>query len=490
MPEQRPNVLLLMCDQMQWAAIAGRSPCRMPNVQRLVDQGMLFDRAYTPSAICCPARAMLISGAYHWHNGVMNQVHVPQALRTDMFADVVTYAQRLQAAGYFTGYTGKWHASHERSPLQCGFSELSAPMGCTPAMLEGATLPPGFAAGDNPRWTNTRVIHEHIVHWPGTKPFAEWQTLEGDESRIQPAWVADAGIGMLHRAVASGRPWHVEIQWQAPHCPYVPFKRFVDGYDPASIPIPPSFYDTYAGKSDMHLYEEALWKPLTEADYRDGRVHYYAYCEQLDTHIGRVLDALEQLGQSDNTLVFFTTDHGDMVGAHRFYGKDWMPYEECYRIPLVARWPGRIRPGSRTPHLVQLHDIGHTLMDMLGLPPLPFADGRSLRPLFDDPQCPAWDDAILCGYYGGHYITTQRILITARYKYVHNGYSMDEMYDLQDDPHEMRNLLHEPALRPLRDRLREHLLHLMTRADDPYSKGQKYGIRRYLFAEPSLPHAP
>src|SRR5437764_7348461 len=100
---QRPNTLHIMTDQQQWATIAGRSPCRTPNIDRLARQGMIFERAYTPSAVCCPARAMLLSGAYHWHYGVYNQVHSPPSVHRDMNADVVLYSQRLRESGYRLG---------------------------------------------------------------------------------------------------------------------------------------------------------------------------------------------------------------------------------------------------------------------------------------------------------------------------------------------------------------------------------------------------
>jgi arylsulfatase A-like enzyme len=477
----QPNVLLIMCDQLQWHAIAGRTICRMPNVQRIVDRGMLFNRAYTPSAICCPARAMLCSGAYHWHNGVYNQVHVHPAITQDMRPDVVTYSQRLKEAGYWLGYTGKWHASHVRTPLDFGFDEIAGPSGYTPAMLQGIAFRPGDGPEHNPNRTPHRIVHQRVFQWPETKPFAQWETRVGDERLTESCWFADAGIRMLQRAARSGKPWHVEVQFQAPHDPYWPFQQYVDHYRAADIPVPASFRDAFENKPHWHHREASLWEGLTEQDVQESRAHYYAYCEQLDTQIGRVLDALEATGQKDRTMIIFTTDHGDLVGAHRMYGKGWMPYEECYRIPLVIAWPGHIREGSTCNHLVQLHDVAHTLADIAAASPLPFADGRSLAPLFARPDHPDWEDALLCAYYGGEYLLIQRMLITRRYKYVHNGFDIDMMFDLQNDPDEIHNLVLDPACAAVRDALRHQLLDLMIRHGDPYSSGAKYSIRRFLF---------
>src|SRR6478735_9188765 len=174
----RPNILHIMTDQQQWASIAGRSLCRTPNLDRLAKAGMLFDRSYTPSAVCCPARAMLLSGAYHWHNGVYNQVHSSPSVHRDMNPDVVLYSQRLRDAGYQLGYVGKWHASWVRGPLEFGFHEVAGINGCDPALLQKLDLNPDRV----PRSTERlKVTNERMMRWPGSEPFAMWGYKEGPE---------------------------------------------------------------------------------------------------------------------------------------------------------------------------------------------------------------------------------------------------------------------------------------------------------------------
>ena len=229
---------------------------------------------------------------------------------------------------------------------------------------------------------------------------------------------------------------------------------------------------------------------MTEDDYRQSRAHYYAYTEQVDTQVGRLLDALDKTGQADNTMVVFTTDHGDMVGAHRMWIKGWIPYEECYRVPMVVRWPGMVKAGSSTSHLVQLHDLAHTYVQAAGAAKLPFADGRAMQPLFDDPARRDWEDQILCAYYGGEFLYTQRMAITDRYKYVFNGFDTDELYDLREDPEEMHNAVADVKYRAAADDMRARLYELMNRFEDPYgdvkagnSTGEppnRYGAPRYL----------
>src|SRR5947208_81680 len=194
-PVSQPNILHIMSDQQVWASIANRSVCRTPNLNRLIEAGMLFERSYTPSAVCCPARAMILSGAYHWHNGVYNQVHSPPSVHRDMNRDVVLYSQRLRDAGYRLGYTGKWHASYVRSPLDFGYHELAGVNGCDPEILKNVDLNP-----DNvPRAGGLRTTNTRMMQWPGSEPFVMWGHREGAEEAT-PEWVlAEQTIRMMGR---------------------------------------------------------------------------------------------------------------------------------------------------------------------------------------------------------------------------------------------------------------------------------------------------
>ncbi|HWR54359.1 MAG TPA: sulfatase-like hydrolase/transferase [Bryobacteraceae bacterium] len=482
----RPNILHIQSDQQQWATLAGRSECRTPNLDRLGREGMQFERSYTPSAVCCPSRAMTMSGAYHWHNGVYNQVHSAPSLNRDLKSDVVLYSQRLRDAGYRLGYTGKWHSSWMRTPTDFGY-EMANVAGCDPAALRKHDQNPDRVERPNERLKVTAVRE---FQWPGSKPFTMWGYREGPEEATPEAYLTECGIRMMKRYAKQAQPWHLEVQYVQPHDPYLPLKKYLDRYDPRSIAVSPSFKDRFEGKPGLHRRESGIWGAFNEDDYRAGRAHYYAYTEQLDAQIGRLLAALDETGQAGNTLVVFTSDHGDTVGAHRMWIKGWMPYEECYRVPMIARWPGRIAPGSRCEHLVQLQDLAHTYAEVGGAKPMPFADGRSLVPLFEDAARSDWADDILCAYYGGEFLYTQRIAINRRYKYVFNGFDFDELYDLEKDPHELRNAVDDPSYRPVAADMQARLYDMMNRFDDPYgdrgvqgSPGQRpdrYGAARYL----------
>ena len=480
-PAGKPNILHIMTDQQQWGTVAGRSECRTPNLNRLAESGMLFERSYTPSAVCCPARAMILSGAYHWHNGVYNQVHSPPSVHRDMNPDVVLYSHRLREAGYRLGYVGKWHASYVRTPLDFGFHEVGDLEGCDPRLIR--QLEPNPDRVERPR-DEIRSVALRRFSWPGSAPFAMWGYREGPEEATPEYYRAECAIRMLRRFAGAGRPWHLEVHFVQPHDPYMPLKRYLDGYDPRAIRIPASFRDTFAGKPGLHRRESETWGAVTEEDYRQGRAHYYAYAEQVDAQIGRVLDALKETGQEESTIVVATSDHGDMVGAHRMWIKGWLPYEETYRVPLIVRWPGRVHPGARSARLAQTHDLAHTYAAVAGVNPLPHLDGRDLAPLFENPRNDAWRDDILCAYYGGEFLYTQRIAITERFKYVFNGFDIDECYCLEEDPDELRNLVASGEKRAEVDDMRARLYELMNRFEDPYGnlngRGDRYCAPRYL----------
>ena len=483
---QQPNILHIMSDQQQWATVTGRSECRTPHLNRLASEGINFERSYTPSAVCCPARAMILSGTYHWHNGVFNQVHSAPSVHRDLYSDVVLYSQRLRDTGYRLGYVGKWHASWVRGPLDFGFHEGADLSSYRDAEKDNARSPIQLP---RPKEKLRRVV-TRTMKWPGSDPFAMWGYTEGAEEAAPEHYRTDCAIAMLKRFTQGNQPWHLEVHYIEPHDPYFPMKNYLDRYDRRSIAVPKSFRDDFHNKPGLHRREADTWGSVTEEDVRQSRAHYFAYTEQLDAQIGRILEALDQSGQAGNTIVVFTTDHGDMMGAHRMWLKGWMPYEECYRVPLIIRWPGRIKPGTRTTALVQTHDLAHTYIAVAGAAPLPYSDGRSLLPLLSDAKSIDGRDQILCAYYGGEFLYTQRIAITDRYKYVFNGFDIDEMYDLQNDPDEMRNIANEPSRSKEASEMREQLYGMIRQFNDPYAdsgaavhggeRPNRYGAARYL----------
>ncbi len=473
---EQPNILLFVSDQQQWRTVCGRSPARSPHVDRLAAEGLRFERPYATVALCCPSRAALLSGQFPWHNGILNQVHVPERTRSDMVPGVWTYSQGLREAGYRLGYSGKWHVSWERTPLDFGFHDVRAPNGYNPETLRAAGIP----ATAPPAGRRGQVEAECRVAWPGSDPFTFYGIDHGAEETTGAHIATSAAIELIERygAETPGTPWFVAVNVVEPHDPYTSLARYAAGYDPADVELPASWGDDFTGKPNLNRREAGLWAALSEDQVRTAIARYWAYCEQVDAQVGRALAALDRTGQAAGTLVVFTSDHGDMMGAHRQFIKGWQPYEDTYRVPLVMRWPGVIAPGGVCERIVQLHDLAHLFVDVAGAAPGP-ADGRSLLPLLTDPRSAGWEDAAFCQYYGGEFLYTQRMVITPRHKYVFNGWDFDELYDLEADPHELRNAVDDPAYRGIAGDLRGLLYDLMERHGDPYAQ-HRYGAPRYL----------
>jgi len=285
---------------------------------------------------------------------------------------------------------------------------------------------------------------------------------------------------VLGELCAGEDPWLMEVHFPEPHDPYAPHVEYARRYNADNVPLPGNWQEDYLNKPGMSRKEAANYRDVTDEDVRQAIAHYWAYTEEIDHYIGRILEALETSGQADNTLVVFSSDHGDLLGNHGMFIKSWMPYEEAHRIPMVARWPGHIPAGTVAHQLVQLHDLAHTFCEVGRAKPLPFDDGISLQTLLHDPEGEASREAIMNIYYGCEFLHLQRIIITERYKYVFNGFDLDELYDLETDPSEMINRAADPDYREVADDMRRKLYAFMDRFDDPFKSTGIYSAGRYL----------
>jgi arylsulfatase A-like enzyme len=476
--KERPNILLILTDQQRWDTIGGRSGCRTPNTDGLARQGVTFDRSYTPVSLCCPARAMLVSGAYSWHNGVFVQVHVPQRMQFGMKEGTVTYAQRLADEGYRTAYLGKWHADWKKGPLDYGYQRVSA-LRADPDSLIRSNQPPEDQLASLSKFENS-VSATRTVKWVGGADWPVWAEVDGPVEGRRVHFVADRAQVVLEELCSGNDPWLMEVHFVEPHDPYAPHVEFARRYDADDIPLPDNWNEEYVNKPGMSRKEAANYADVTEEDVRQAIAHYWAYTEELDHYVGKILEALERCGQAEETLVLFTSDHGDLLGNHGMFIKSWMPYEEAHRIPMVARWPGVIPAATQARQLVHLHDWAHTFCDVAGAEPLPFDDGISLAPLLRDPRGEPSRDAIMSIYYGCEFLHVQRMMISQRYKYVFNGFDIDELYDLETDPSEMLNRIDDPGYSDVVEDMRRKLYGAMDRFDDPFKSKGLYGGGRYL----------
>ncbi|HEY1106190.1 MAG TPA: sulfatase/phosphatase domain-containing protein, partial [Agromyces sp.] len=226
--------------------------------------------------------------------------------------------------------------------------------------------------------------------------------------------------------------------------------------------------ETFEGKPPVQRNYSAHWSydSLAPETSRKLIAISWGYVALIDSQIGRVLEALDRLGLVDDTAVFFSCDHGEFTGAHRLHDKGPAMYEDIYRTPGIVRIPGAPE-GQERDEFVSLLDCTATFLDLAGLDPSNAVDSRSLVPLVAG-ESPEWADDLVCEFHGHHFPYPQRMLRTDRYKLVVNPDSVNELYDLELDPHELQNLYAVPGSAPVRDAMLARLYELLRERGDKF----------------------
>jgi arylsulfatase A-like enzyme len=464
-----PNILIFMTDQEQAAVCAPDHPCRTPNADRLSASGVRFSEAYTPTAHCCPARATFFSGLYPSRHGVYNNVSNPQAIHRGLNPGVVTFGEGLRDAGYALTFCGKWHVSDLEGPADRGWQEVRVTAGKGNYSARGMEVwqarvdelqrqerePRGRGQIKRPGWGDYRLY--------GTAPSKAGQPYGGNRDYQ----VIDAAIHALPGLADADTPWCLYVGPIGPHDPFIIPEPYASMYDPADIPLPPNYADTLADKPRVYQRMRGqYWGQLSPQEVRESIAHYWGYCTMMDDMLGDVLAALDRTGQADNTLVIFMSDHGEYGGAHGLYLKGVPAFREGYNIPAIMRWPAGIVNGGRVvDEFVTLADFAPTFLNLAGAPIPEGTHGRSLLPFLRDEK-PHWRDALYTEMNGVELYYTQRSVTTKQYKYVYNGFDLDELYDLTIDPHEMVNRADDPALAGVKRSLVARMWQLATEHDD------------------------
>jgi len=424
---QRPNVLFLMTDHANGQALAPGSQCLTPNLDALAAEGTRFGRFYTTNAICSPARASLMTAVFPSTHGMWDCTHTQRPEWVDVPASRCTYfSQLLDQAGYCNAYFGKWHVEQSNELEDFGWHEYD--LGCAGA--RGTAI------------SGTEVI----VTREGYRDYLLAGVGPDSESQSHPAF--DRGIEFIREHAGLEQPFFCFVSTAEPHDPYVPPQRFFDRYDLDDVQTSLTLRDEPVDKPEVVRRMRAVWQSLSDADWRRVTAAYWAVISFIDGEVGRILDALRETGQWENTIVVFTSDHGDMLGGHGLITKGvGTPYEEVYNVPLIVRVPGTVGKGEDTQSLISMVDIAPTLLDLCGAEELPEVHGRSFRSVFEGGADPGdWRHAY-AEFFGQRFVYTQRIAWCGDWKYVFSPGGIDELYDLADDPHERRNLVDDPAHR-------------------------------------------
>ena len=436
---KKPNILIVMTDHQRADTVLPDNPCIMPNVKKLATEGLSFTEVYPPMAHCSPARASFMTGLYPTRTGVWNNVSNEYAINHGMYRGVKTWSQDLREAGYELAYCGKWHVSarDDQTPKNYGWRELSPYRG---------TLKHG-----GPNWERIRATAddpdsegEDMINVPGYDSHSLYgEAKVGFASDEETTRLA---LEEIPKLATGEKPWVLFVGWNAPHTPYRAEKKYLDMYDPADTELPPNYYDDMSDKPDYYRkLRQNVFDRLGENGAREAIRHFRAVCTKIDDNFGLIMSVLDDTGQADDTLVLFCSDHGDYVGEHGLFHKQVPAFLGAYRVPAIIRWPNGLKnPGRTEDSFVSLADFAPTFLDLAGVETDRYFTGNSLVPFLNDETPEDWREEMCTQCEGTEQMFTQRMVVTREYKYVYNGFGRDELYDLVNDPHEMKNLDEDP----------------------------------------------
>ncbi|QLG27609.1 sulfatase-like hydrolase/transferase [Halorarum halophilum] len=464
MADSRPNVLFVLTDQERYDYTAPDGPpVETPELDRLSRDGVRFERAYTPTSICSSARASLLTGLYPHNHGMVNNTHEADAIQPNLPPDLPTFGEGLADVGYRNTYLGKWHVGRDQTPDDFGFSYL----GGSDAHHDNIDSAFGEYRADMGVEVDEADLEDPIYTDDGSLVAA---TDPVPVEATRPYFLAERTIEELRRAADADAPFFHRTDFLGPHHPYVVPEPYASMYDPDEIELPNSYAETFDGKPQVHEnyvdyrgvreFGRETWAEVIAANR--------GFMTLIDDQVGRVLNAIDDLGLTDDTVVAHASDHGDFVGGHRQFNKGPLMYEDTYHVPLQIRWPGVVESGSVDDVPVRLHDLMPTFLDVCDAPIPDGLDARSLRPLLEGDRPDDWPEAVVSEYHGDEFgLYTQRMIHTGDYKYVFNSPDVDELYDLRDDPAELQNLIEHPDFEAVRRDLRERLVDWMHGTDDP-----------------------
>ena len=459
----RPNILFVFADDHGWQAISayGSKLIQTPNIDRLAEEGMRFDRCFVTNAICGPSRAVVLTGKHSHLNG-----QITNGERFD--GAQVTMPKLLRGGGYQTAIVGKWHLKTEPT----GFDYWEVLIGQGPYY--------------NPRMRTAGGIVKH----------------EGYTTEI----ITDLALDWLKKKRDPKKPFMLMYQHKAPHRNWAPGPKQLALFDDELIPEPPTLFDDYTGRGtaarqqamtvarhlsrhDLKLApqrgmtktQQAAWdaaygpkNAAFEAAELSGdalvRWKYQRYAKDylrciaaVDENLGRVLAYLDETGLADNTVVVYASDQGWFLGEHGWYDKRWI-YEESMRTPFLVRWPEGIKPGSVSRDLVSNLDFAPTFLELAGVEAPAAMQGKSLVPVMKGKTPKDWRKSLYYHYYeypGAHDVRRHYGVRGERYKLVF-FYTLGEweLYDLDEDPDELESVHADPAYATILDRMKTELSRL------------------------------
>ena len=424
----RPNVLFIAIDDLRTEiGCYGADHVRTPNIDRLAAQGMRFDRAYVQAAFCNPSRASFLTGL---RPDVTNVLDNGTWFRRNL-PDAVTLPQMFKQNGYYTMRLGK---------IFHGTQSMDDPQGWHQAVYPQATERGLRGEGRN--------LTDGKVKW------CRWKAAEGDDLDQPDGQIARLAVAFLKER--HEQPFFLAVGFHKPHDPFIAPARYFEGYPLHSLRL---HRDPPDRSPDVPLAIPGTWKtPFDEFSDQERREFlraYFACTTFVDAQVGKVLDALDQSGGRDNTVVILISDHGYHLGERGWWNKNTL-FELTSRTPMIAYAPQMKAKGKSCRRLVEFVDIYPTLAELCGLKPPTGLAGRSMAPLLDDPDQP-WKEAAFMQLVRG--AAEGRTVRTERWRYTEwdQGRQGVELYDHDSDPGEYRNLAEDAKYAQIVSSLRQLL---------------------------------
>ncbi len=437
----KPNILFIVSDDQRPDTIhaLGNAVIETPNLDRLVARGTAFMRAYAGYPICHVSRAQILTGTHAFKA-------LPKYPGGAIDPKLATLAGTFQEAGYHTCYTGKWH--NDGHPMQRGYTTTSGlySSGGGKGIKQPEIDDRGRPLTGYRGWTfkdaeNNAELDKGVG-------------LQSDNSRH----IADGAIHAIQNAPRD-KPWLLHVNFAFPHDPRQWPAAMKDRYDPAKMPLPANFAKDHPFDHGNRGGRDEVLLPIprVETEVREELALYFAMITDLDAQLGRILAALPSL---DETIIIFTADQGLALGSHGLLGKQ-NQYEHSIRSPLIIGGPG-LPKNERSTALVTLHDLFPTLCDLSSTTIPPTVTGKSLAPLLRHQTDRVHD------FVTGMFTDTQRMICDEHWKYIaYPQAGREQLFDLQNDPHELHDMSADPAHQDRRDDMKLDLSNWLREHGDP-----------------------
>lgn len=469
----KKNILMFVTDEHRLSGIGayGNTPCKTPNIDKLAENGVIFENNYTSCPLCSPARASFITGQHiHTHGLTANECEM--GCGNDRIADSPDLlGRKMQNAGYACGYNSKWHISGAVNPTQCGF--------------EGYDYP-GHGSGGHYYADYKDYVKNLGYEWKIKPHEKDGEKITGfgitdfPEEATVSHYLTNNTIGLIDKLSDSGKPFFIWHNDWGPHGEHWVPQEYYDMYCDIDIPE----WKNYKWNSDNPFHPVKLMSGVPKSDilfkwedYAEVLRYYYAFCTLIDHQVGRIVKHLEKKGLLENTIIIFTADHRETLGSHGgITNKGWSHFEEIQKTPMIVYDPSGNK-NKRVTELTSLLDVYATLCDYAETD-YSCCQGRSLKEFITAGGPKEWRDCVFVEFFGLSSCATNMVTCIDKsgLKYGWTCSNKDELYDLKKDPDELHNLIDDEEYKDKLDYLRKCMYTFMEQSKYPAAYAFKRNV--------------